>query len=135
VLLADDHTMVREVLGQLLAGTTDLVAEVSDGRELVERARQLRPDIVVTDLTMPLMSGLDAMRQLQAEGSTARFIILTANIDHQLADEAMRAGASGYVLKQLAGDELLEAVSTVMAGRTYVSPMIARNSTSGSPNR
>ena len=135
VLLADDHAMVREALGQLLAGATDLVAQVSDGRQLVECARQLRPDIVVTDITMPLMSGLDAMRELQAEGSPARFIILTANLDARLAGEAMRAGAAGYVLKQLAGEELLDAVETVMAGRTYLSPMIVPDPPSDSPDR
>ena len=74
VILADDHVMVAQGLGRLIAETADLVAVVSDGRQLVESARALRPDIVVSDMTMPLMSGLDAMRELKADGSNARFI-------------------------------------------------------------
>ena len=93
-----------------------LVGQVRDGRELVESARQLIPDIVVTDIAMPQMSGLEAMRQLKAEGSTARFIVLTVDLDPRVASEAVRAGASGYVLKQAAGEELLDAIHAVMAG-------------------
>ncbi len=124
VLLADDHDMVREALGQLLTGATELVGQVSDGRQLVESARQLQPDIVVTDMAMPIMSGLDAIRQLTAERSTARFIVLTVDPDARLAAAAMRAGASGYVVKQAAADELLDAIEAVMADRLYVSPLI-----------
>ena len=125
VLLADDHPALREVLSQLLADATELVGQVSDGRELVESARRLSPDVVVTDMAMPQMNGLDAMRQLQAEGSTARFIVLTVDRDPRVATEAIRAGASGYVFKQAAGEELIDAIRAVMAGRTYLSPPIS----------
>ena len=116
--------MVREALGQLLSGATELLGLVSDGRQLVESTRHLRPDVVVTDAAMPVMSGLDAIRQLKAEGSTARFIVSTVAADTRLAAEAMRAGASAYVLKQAAADELLDAIEAVMSDRTYVSPLL-----------
>ena len=122
VLLADDHAALREALSQLLADATELVGQVSDGRQLVESARRLLPDVVVTDMAMPQMNGLDAIRQLKAEGSTARFIVLTVDRDPLVANEAIRAGASGYVFKQTAGEELLDAITAVMAGRTYLSP-------------
>ena len=107
---------------------------MSDGRQLVESARRLRPDIVVTDVKMPVMSGLDAMRQLKAEQSTARFIVLTVDCDVRLSVEAMRAGASGYLLKQAAGDELLDAIHAVMSGRTYVSRLIMTDPLSSLPD-
>ena len=122
VLLADDHAALREALSELLADATDLVGQARDGRELVESARRLSPDVVVTDMAMPQMNGLDAMRQLKAEGSTARFIVLTVDRDPHVAKEAIRAGASGYVFKQAAGEELLDAIRRVMAGQTYLSP-------------
>ena len=128
VLLADDHESVRQALGQLLAGPTDLVAEVSDGRQLLEHARRLSPDVVVTDIAMPEMSGLEAMRQLKAEGSTAIFVVLTVDRDPFMAAEAVRAGAAGYVLKDAAGDELLDAIRAVTAGRTYPAPSGGTNS-------
>ena len=117
--------MVREALGHLLSAATELVGLVCDGRELVESARRLRPDVVVTDAAMPVLSGLDAIRQLKAERSTARFIVLTVAADPRLAAEAMRAGASAYVLKHAAADELLDAIGAVMADRTYVSPLLS----------
>ena len=127
VILADDHVMVAQGLGRLLADAANLVAVVTDGRQLVESARTLRPDIIVSDVTMPVMSGLDAMRQLKAEGVTARFIFLTIHTDARLAVQALRAGASGYLLKQAAGDELLEALRIVMDGRTYLTPLITKD--------
>jgi DNA-binding NarL/FixJ family response regulator len=127
VILADDHVMVAQGLGQLISETAVLVAVVSDGRQLVESSRSLRPDIIVSDVTMPVMSGLDAMRQIKADGSNARFIFLTIHTDARLAAQALRAGASGYLLKQAAGDELLEALRTVMDGRTYLTPLITKD--------
>jgi DNA-binding NarL/FixJ family response regulator len=119
--------MVAQGLGRLIAETAELVAVVNDGWQLVESARALRPDIVVSDMTMPLMSGLDAMRELKADGSNARFIFLTIHTDARLAAQALRAGASGYLLKQAAGEELLEAIRTVMDGRTYLTPLITKD--------
>jgi DNA-binding NarL/FixJ family response regulator len=124
VLLADDHAIVAEGLARLIDDVADLVGQVNDGVRLVEETRRLRPDIVVADITMPVMSGIDAMRQLKAEGSEARFIFLTIHTEARLAAEAMRAGASGYLLKQAAGNELFDAIQAVASGRTYLTPLI-----------
>jgi len=125
VILADDHAMVAEGLGRLISEVADLVGQVADGRQLVDSARRLKPDIIISDVSMPVMSGLDALRQLKAEGSQARFIFLTVHTEAQLAAEAMRAGASGYLLKAAAGEELFEAIRAAMAGRVFLSPHIA----------
>jgi DNA-binding NarL/FixJ family response regulator len=124
VLLADDHALIAEGLARLIGDVADLVGQVNDGLRLVEEARRLRPDIIVADITMPGMSGIDAMRKLKAEGSASRFIFLTIHTEARLAAEAMRAGASGYLLKQAAGTELFDAVQAVMSGRTYLTPLI-----------
>src|SRR5262245_20459823 len=124
VLLADDHAIIAEGLARLIADVADLVGPVNDGVRLVEEARRLRPDIVVADVTMPGMSGIDAMRQLKAEGVEARFIFLTIHTEARLAAEAMRSGASAYVLKQAAGNELFDAIEAVTRGRTYLTPLI-----------
>jgi len=118
--------MVAEGLARIVVEIGDVVANVRDGLEMVEAARRLRPDIIVADVTMPGMSGIDAMRQLRAEGSQARFIFLTIHTEARLAAEALRAGASGYLLKQAAGDELLSAIRTVLEGRTYLTPMLTK---------
>jgi two-component system, NarL family, response regulator NreC len=125
VILADDHVMVAEGLGHVIGRVADLVETVASGLQLVESVRRERPDIVVSDITMPGMSGLDAMRQLQSEHISVRFIFLTIHTEPRLAAEAMRAGARGYLLKQAAGEELLEAIRAVMAGRTYLTPLIS----------
>jgi len=124
VLLADDHAVIAEGLARLIGDVADLVGQVNDGVSLVEEVRRLRPDIVVADITMPGMSGIDAMRQLKAEGSQARFIFLTIHTEARLAAEAMRSGASGYLLKQAAGNELFDAIQAVTSGRTYLTPLI-----------
>ena len=124
VLLADDHAIVAEGLARLIGEVADLVGQVNDGVRLVEEARRLRPDIIVTDITMPGMSGLDAMRQLKAEGSGARFIFLTIHTEARLAAEVMRSGASGYLLKQVAGVELFNAIQAAMNGRIYLTSLI-----------
>ncbi|WP_280950356.1 response regulator [Mesorhizobium wenxiniae] len=125
VILADDHVMVAEALGRLIDEVADLVGRAADGQQLVESTRRLKPDIIVSDITMPVMSGLDALRQLKSEQSSARFIFLTVHTEASVAAEAIRAGASGYLLKAAAGEELLEAIRAVMAGRIYLTPHIA----------
>src|SRR4029078_8379548 len=106
VLLADDHAIIAEGLARLIEDVADLVGRVNDGVRLVEETRRLRPDIVVADIMMPGMSGIDAMRQLKAEGSEARFIFLTIHTEARLAPECMRAGASRYVLQPAHGQQL-----------------------------
>jgi DNA-binding NarL/FixJ family response regulator len=126
VLVADDHAIMVQGLGRLLEGEAEIVATASDGQQLVERARQHRPDIIVSDINMPGMSGLDAMRRLKADGFRSKFIFLTLHTDSRLAAEAMRAGASGYLLKHAAAEELIAAIHAVMEGHTYLTPLMTR---------
>jgi DNA-binding NarL/FixJ family response regulator len=126
VLLADDHRMLREAFAQLLRTTCDVVGMVADGRALLTSARRLRPDIVVVDIAMPLLNGLDAARQLRRSMPEVKIIFLTVSEDPDVASEALRAGAAGYLLKNSAGAELLQAVKEVSRGRTYVTPLAPR---------
>jgi len=123
VLLADDHTLLLGALEKLLAEDCDVVGQASDGRALVAAAEQLKPDIIVLDISMPLLNGLDAARQIKQKRREIKLIFLTMNEDADLAAEAFRAGASGYLLKRSAASELAVAIREVMQGRSYVTPM------------
>lgn len=125
VLLADDHKMFAQGLQGLLEDEFDLVGTVGDGQALLDAARQFDPDVIVVDISMPVLNGLDAVRQLKAQGVKARIIFLTMHADVRLLAEAFRCGGSGYVLKQSAGDELILAIRKVLAGHKYVTPLIA----------
>ncbi len=125
ILLADDHTIVIEGLSRLLEAEFELVGAVGDGRALLSAAENLRPDVIVTDISMPLLNGLEAIRQLKKAGSRAKVIFLTMHADGSFAAEALRAGASGYLLKHSAAEELVRAIREVLKGRSYVSPLIA----------
>lgn len=125
LLLADDHAIVMEGLASLLRGEFSLVGAVADGARLIEAARQHRPDIIVTDVAMPGMSGLEALRQLRAEAITAKVIFLTMHADAQLAAEALRAGAAGFVVKHAAGKELVAAIHAVLRGGRYLPAHLA----------
>ena len=127
VLLADDHAIVAEGLATVLKSHFDLVGTVRDGSELVDAARKLRPDVIVSDIAMPVLGGLEALRRLKTARSAAKVIFLTMHADAQLATEAFRAGASGYVLKQSAGEELIGAIQEVVQGRTYLTPLITKD--------
>jgi DNA-binding NarL/FixJ family response regulator len=127
VLLADDHTMVAEGLKSLLKDPFDLVGVVHDGRALLKSAEELRPDVIVTDISMPLLNGLDAVRQIRAQRPETRIIILTMHRDTHLAAEAFRAGVSGYLLKVSPGEELVKAVREVAQGRSYVTSLLAKD--------
>jgi len=127
VLLADDYAIVAEGLATLLKDHFDLLETVGDGSALIDAARKLRPDVIVTDIAMPVLSGLEALRRLKATRNEAKVIFLTMHADAQLATEAFRAGASGYVLKQSAGEELIAAIQEVLKGRTYLTPLITKN--------
>jgi DNA-binding NarL/FixJ family response regulator len=124
VLLADDHALLLGAFEKLLSDDCDIVAQVSDGRALVAAADRLKPDIVVLDISMPLLNGLEAARQIKHNLRTVKLIFVTMNEDTDLAAEAFRAGASAYVLKQSATSELLTAIREVMEGRSYVTPLI-----------
>ena len=126
-MLADDHAIVAEGLATLLKDHFDLVGTVGNGSELIDAARTHRPDVIVADIAMPVLSGLDAMRQLKAAKSKSKFIFLTMHAEAELAAEALRGGASGYVLKHSAGDELIMAIEEVLQGRTYITPRITKD--------
>ena len=127
VVVADDHAIVREGLVALLKEhDLDVVAAVGDGHELLEAARRVRADLVVTDLTMPGLSGLEVIARLKAEHIDSRVIVLTMHQDAELATRAMRAGARAYLLKHSAGEELLTAIRQVMEDRTYLTPALTR---------
>ena len=126
VLIADDHPSVLERLATLLKDRFDVVGTVTDGAQLVDAALQLRPAIVITDISMPGLTGIEAIQQLRRGGLDAKFVVLTMHADADLADEAMRAGASAYVVKVSAGRELMTAIDEAVAGRSYVTPMLKR---------
>ena len=123
VLLADDHRVLLAGLKELLTGEYDLVGTVVDGNGLVAAAAKLRPDVAVVDIAMPGMNGIDAMRRIRATFPGIKFVILSVHSDAAYVEEALRAGAQGYVLKQAAAEELFTALRAVMAGRTYVTSM------------
>jgi DNA-binding NarL/FixJ family response regulator len=126
VLLADDHQLLREAFARLLEADCDVVGTVGDGRALLAAVPELRPDIVVLDIAMPLLNGLDAARQLKREMPEIKVIFLTVSEDPDLAAEAFRAGASGYLLKNSAASELFQAIQEVSQGRSYVTPLATR---------
>jgi DNA-binding NarL/FixJ family response regulator len=125
VLLADDHAILLEGLVTLLQREFSLAGTVTDGARLIDAARKLRPDVIVTDLAMPGMSGLEALHRLKADKIPAKVIFLTMHADAQLAAEALRAGASGFVVKHAAGKELVAAIHEALRGRTYVTPQLS----------
>jgi DNA-binding NarL/FixJ family response regulator len=124
VILADDHTLLLEAFSKLLAEECDVVGTVSNGRALLEAAERLRPDVAVVDISMPLLNGIDAARQLKRLLPEIRIVFLTMNEDPDLAAEAFRAGASGYLLKRSAASELLTAIREMMKRRSYVTPLV-----------
>jgi DNA-binding NarL/FixJ family response regulator len=125
ILLADDHRILAEGVRGLLEPEFELVGIVSDGRELVEAAIKLRPDVVVADISMPSLNGIDAFVQFRQAAVPCRVVFLTMQRDVFYARRAMEAGASGYVLKHSAHDELITAIREALRGRTYVTPLIA----------
>jgi DNA-binding NarL/FixJ family response regulator len=126
ILIADDHTMVVEGLVQLLKDDFDVVGTVSDANGLIEAARRLRPDVVITDISMPGASGMEALRNLVAQGISSKVIILTMHADAELATEAIRLGASGFLVKDAAGEELVAAIRGVVQGRVYLTSAVTR---------
>lgn len=125
VLLAEDHALVADGIAALLNSEFELVGLAVNGRELVDTARLLLPEVIVTDISMPEMNGIDALRELKRVTPTPRVVVVTMYADAHLAAEAVRAGAQGYVLKHSAGGELIRAVREVHAGRMYITPLIA----------
>jgi DNA-binding NarL/FixJ family response regulator len=126
VLLADDHAMLLDAFQKLLEPRCDVAGKVTDGRALLEAAPRLQPDVIVVDIGMPLLNGLEAARRLKQSMPTVKLIVLTMNEDPDIAAEAIKAGASAYLLKKSAASELFKAIQEVLKGRTYFTPQIAR---------
>ncbi len=125
VLLADDHRMVAEGLKRLLSPEFDLVDVVEDGRALVAAAKKLRPDVIVADITMPHLNGIDALAQLKKDHPGVKVVFLTMHQDVAYACRALETGASGYVLKHSAPAELITAIRAALSGKTYLTPALA----------
>ena len=126
VLLADDHKIVLEGLKGLLEGEFEIVASVQDGRELLEKVEQFDPDVIVVDIAMPLLNGIDAVRQIKNSGFETKVVFLTMHEDAMYAKEALDAGSLGFVLKHSAPSELKKAIEEALKGNTYISPAIAQ---------
>jgi DNA-binding NarL/FixJ family response regulator len=129
VLLADDHGLLLEAFEKLLEPHCEVVGRVADGRALLAAAAELEPDVVVLDITMPQLDGLDAARHLRKTQPDIKLVFLTVHEDPDLADECMRLGASGYLIKGSAASELFEAIRLAMQGETYVTPLPTRPAT------
>jgi len=124
ILLADDHAIVIEGLQRLLAPEFELVGVARNGLEMVETCATTKPDLVVADVSMPLLNGIDALHRMRRQGDTTPLVFLTMHPDMTSATRALDAGASGYVLKHSASDELVTAIRDALAGRTFVSPAL-----------
>ena len=125
ILIADDHTLVVEGLVSLLKDQFEIVGTASDGTRLVAEAARLRPDVVITDVSMPGLSAMEAVRRLTGPDLATKVIVLTMHAEAELAVEAIRAGASGFLGKHAAGEELLTALTDVLQGRIYLTPGIS----------
>jgi DNA-binding NarL/FixJ family response regulator len=127
MLLADDHRMMLEAFKSVVEPDVEVVGMVTDGRALLDECSRLHPDVVLLDIAMPLLNGLDAGRQLRARHPSVKLIYLTMSLNPDLAGEALRLGASGYVLKSSAVPELKQAIQEALAGRSYITPLITRD--------
>ena len=131
LLLADDHVLVAQGIERLLLECFPQVDTVRSGADVVEAVQRGGIDLVISDISMEGMSGIDALREVRRAGYDTPFVFLTMHASPEVAAEAIRAGASGYVLKTSAGEELVRAISTVMSGRTYVTPTLAARAIAG----
>ncbi|MGE5321544.1 MAG: response regulator [Actinomycetota bacterium] len=127
VLIGDDHVLIAEACKKLLEPEYEIVGIVDNGRSLVQVAERLKPDVVLIDIGMPLLNGLDAGQQIKAAAPGARLVFLTMNADVELVAEAFRRKASGYLLKSCSASELLVALRTVLRGGSYLSPAISKD--------
>jgi DNA-binding NarL/FixJ family response regulator len=125
ILLADDHRLVAEALKSHLSAEFDLVGVVGDGRALVQAVRELHPDVIVADIAMPNLNGIDALIQMRRHNPSVKVVFLTMHPEVAYARRALDAGARGYVLKHSASDELVTAIRAALAGKTYITPTLA----------
>lgn len=124
LLIADDHTLIAEAFKTLLATDFDIIATVKDGRNLIHAAATLRPDVILVDIGMPILNGLDAVERIKRVSPEVKLICVTVNHDPCLVAEAFRRGASGYLLKTAAASELVKAIHQVLDGKLYLSPSL-----------
>ncbi len=127
VLIADDHNLVAELCKRLLENDFEVVGTVSDGRAMVRAASELKPDVIILDIAMPVLNGLDAGRQVKRMLPAVKLIYLTMNPDADVAAEAFARGASGYLVKTCAATEMVQAVREVLRGKTYISKAMSRD--------
>ena len=127
LLLADDHSLVASGLRSMLESKFDVVGMADNGRALVQAAEQLRPDVILLDISMPELNGIEAARRLRKLVPNAKLIFVTMHTDATFVTEAMRAGGSGYVAKQSAPAELVTAVEEVLRGHTYLTPLVTKD--------
>ena len=127
ILIADDHTLIADLCKRLLETEFEVVGTVGDGRALVRAAATLKPDVIVVDITMPVLNGIDAACQVKQELRAVKVIFLTMNPDPEIAAEAFRRGGSGYLLKTCAASEMVAAVRAVLQGRSYMSAALSRD--------
>lgn len=124
LIIADDHVMFAQGLESLLRDEFELLGTAENGEELVQATLRSKPDVILVDISMPLLNGFDAVRRIRESGSDTKVIFLTMHDDATFLSEAFRCGASGYILKQAAGEELVNAIKEVAHGHTYVSPLV-----------
>ncbi len=127
VLLADDHRMLLEAFTKVLEPEFDIIGTVEDGRKLLDMAAELKPDVIVLDISMPLLNGLAACERLRKSVPGTKLIFLTVNENPEIVAEAFRLGANGYLLKKSAAAELVEAIRQVLKGRSYVTPLVTQS--------
>jgi DNA-binding NarL/FixJ family response regulator len=128
VLLADDHAVVRDRVGALLSSTFEVVGAVTNGQELISEGIRLDPDVIISDITMPGLSGIEAAHQLREAGSRAKFVFLTIHIEHEFVDACLAEGALGYVAKTHMKTDLIPAIKAALIGRKFISPLLSRSS-------
>lgn len=127
VLIADDHSIVLAGLRKLIEAQCKVIGTVEDGRALIEEAQKLRPDIILLDISMPLLNGLDAARRLRKLVPGSKLIFLTMHASPTYAAEAFKAGASAYLIKRSAASELMQAIQAVLRGQHYLTPLITKD--------
>ena len=126
VLIVDDHRVVAEGLVRLLSGHFEVVETINDSRDIVAAVLERQPDVILLDASMPNVTGLEAMRRLKERGIAFKAIVLTMHADPSLAVEALKTGASGFVLKEASGEELLTAIEAVLSGNTYLASALTK---------
>jgi DNA-binding NarL/FixJ family response regulator len=126
VLLADDHSVMLDRVGVLLSSSFEIVGAVPNGQEMISAGIRLDPDVIVADITMPGLTGIEAAQQLREAGCRAKFVFLTIHIEHEFVDACVSQGALGYVLKSHMKTDLIPAIKAALMGRTFISPLVSR---------